>query len=107
MDANAQSFALKKKELLNELADLMINGLKEGNLSVDESEQASRFVVEYIEGANDHVELKVWAEELVLHHPVFKPVLLSLEQEEAKQTDQQELADVQEKIEEIKTQTNQ
>ncbi|HVZ12812.1 MAG TPA: hypothetical protein VG965_07340 [Patescibacteria group bacterium] len=104
MDQNAD-FAARREALLEEFTKIMAEALKSGHISPEESREASRFIVLNFNDTKDKYELKVWTEELALRYPIFKQALVSFEENDAEEADQQQIAATEEKLNELIHQT--
>lgn len=107
MDQNSTDFSAQKDACAKELLDLMIKSLEAGTLTADESEKASRFIVEHFDRATDIYYLQASVESLVANWPCFQPALLSFKNQEAESQDQTKIKETQQKLQEIQNQTPQ
>jgi len=106
MDTDPTDLSDKKDSLYKELLDLMIQSLQNGTLSANDSDEASRFIIDNFEKARDIHYLKVVIEELCENWPSFKPALLSFEKQSAEGQDQAKIEDTQQSLEELKNQNS-
>ncbi len=97
---------MQKDALFKELLALMISSLEAGILSPEDSEAASRFIVDKIETAKNADELEALVSLLGEKWPCFKPAMLSFRESQALAEDESKLTEAQNEIETLKSQVN-
>lgn len=102
MDGNLpQDFSVKKNETYKELTALLLKALENGQVSAEDSEDASRFILERFDNISTDIYLSAFLEEVANRWPCFRPVLVTQQHEEVKQEDQQKIESVEQEIENI------
>lgn len=103
MDGNiSDNFNVKRNALYKELVSLMAQGIETDTLSLEESKDASAFIVDHFEKAIDEIELRVLLEKLSTTWPCFEPALLTFENSTTKENDKEKLDVIQNELNNIK-----
>src|SRR5687768_16430809 len=102
MDQNPADFAVQKEAKLRELLDIMIKALETGTMSAVDSEEASKFISDQFDNADDMHYIQSAVETLCDDWPIFKPALLSFKTQQAQHEDAEKIAQTEQKIEELR-----
>ena len=105
MDNNVQDLSQKKDALYIELTDLTLQSLESGALSLEDSQDASRFILERLDALETETLLEAFVETLADRWPCFKPAAVSRANQTVINNDQQQLSTIEHEIESMQNQT--
>jgi len=101
MDSNGQITEELKNKVYNKIMDVMLTSLENGTLTAEESEDASYFILEMIDSLPSKNHLDAFLEELSERWECFKPLLQPQHEEELKASDEQNIQNIKEEINQL------
>ena len=102
MDPNTKSFTEEmRKQIYEKLADDLIAGLEKGEMTTNDSEESSEFILSELEKATTKEDALLFLQALATRWPSYQNAYLWIRKEILQAQDQQQAQDVAEKIQKI------
>lgn len=94
-------FAKKKNQIYEEMAEIIISALENGEISVEDSQKAAEFVLQKFDEVSSHDQLINFLGEISNLWPIYQSLHLKIKNEQVKTQDQAQIEQIQNSLDNL------